>query len=45
VVFEGAPEVPGQPRGKRGAPPPAYVTDFLATFEGLALVQSLHAIK
>src|SRR5262249_32233061 len=32
--FEGAPHVPGQPEGI-GAPPPTYVSEFLATADGL----------
>src|SRR5438552_15170567 len=33
--FEGAPSVPGAPQAKGTTPSPAYVTDFLATSEGL----------
>jgi transcriptional regulator with XRE-family HTH domain len=35
--FEGAPSVPGTPQVTETAPSPAYVTDFLATSDGLAL--------
>ena len=43
--FEGAPSVPGAPRTKGIAPSPAYVTDFLATREGLALIKAFMRIK
>jgi transcriptional regulator with XRE-family HTH domain len=43
--FEGAPNVPGQPEGLREAPSPAYVSDFLATSEGLALTKAFTRIK
>ncbi len=43
--FEGAPGVPGAPRAKGTAPSPAYVTDFLATREGLALTKAFMRIK
>ena len=43
--FEGAPNVPGQPDGLREAPSPAYVSDFLATSEGLALTKAFTRIK
>src|SRR3981189_2575918 len=33
--FGGAPRPPGKPAGRGYAPPPAYVTDFLATTDGL----------
>src|SRR5712664_3195721 len=33
--FEGAPTLPGQPKGSSDAPSPAYVTDFLASSDGL----------
>ena len=35
--FEDAPLLSGQHRGTKEAPSPAYVSDFLATSEGLAL--------
>src|SRR5256714_1857091 len=38
--FEGAPSPPGRPAGLEEAPSPAYVTDFLATNDGLALVKA-----
>jgi transcriptional regulator with XRE-family HTH domain len=37
--FEGAPHLPGQPQEFGEAPSPAYVFDFLATTEGLALTK------
>ncbi len=44
--FEGAPNLPGQPTdGLREAPSPAYVSDFLATSEGLALTKAFMRIK
>jgi transcriptional regulator with XRE-family HTH domain len=44
--FEGAPDMPGQATdGMREAPSPAYVSDFLATSEGLALTKAFMRIK
>jgi transcriptional regulator with XRE-family HTH domain len=44
--FEGAPGVPGQqPDGLAEAPSPAYVSDFLATSDGLALTKAFMRIK
>src|SRR6266849_9042510 len=43
--FEGAPSVPGAPQAKGAAPSPAYVTDFLATTDGLALTKAFMQIK
>jgi len=43
--FEGVPHLPGQPQGIGEAPSPAYVFDFLATTEGLALTTSFMRIK
>jgi len=44
--FEGAPNVPGYPsRDSAEAPSPAYVSDFLATSDGIALVKAFMAIK
>ena len=43
--FEGAPPPPGRPQGLGEAPSPAYVTDFLATSEGLALVRAFMRIE
>jgi len=40
--FEGT---PGQSKAKDDAPSPAYVTDFLATRNGLALTKSFMKIK
>ena len=45
--FEGAPDLPagaGQ-NGSGGAPSPAYVSDFLATADGLALTKAFMQIK
>ena len=43
--FEGAPSLHSQPDGLREAPSPAYVSDFLATSEGLALIKAFMRIK
>jgi transcriptional regulator with XRE-family HTH domain len=44
--FEGAPQTPGQPASGFGeAPSPAYVSDFLATSDGLALTKAFMGIK
>jgi len=46
--FEGAPQIPGQegsPVGMDEAPSPAYVSDFLATSDGLALTKAFMRIK
>jgi len=43
--FEGAPHLPGQPEGIGDAPSPAYVFDFLATTDGLALTKAFMRIK
>jgi transcriptional regulator with XRE-family HTH domain len=44
--FEGAPTIPGAPRaeGMAEAPSPAYVSDFLATPDGLALTKAFMRI-
>ena len=42
--FEGAPAPPGRPQGLEDAPSPAYVTDFLATSDGLTLVKAFMRI-
>jgi len=43
--FEGAPDLPdGTPSGMNGAPSPAYVSEFLATSDGLALTKSFMRI-
>jgi transcriptional regulator with XRE-family HTH domain len=45
-LFEGAPNVPGHhPTGMAEAPSPAYVADFLATSDGLALTKAFMHIK
>jgi len=45
--FEGAPHSPGGPAstGMAEAPSPAYVSDFLATSDGLSLTKSFMRIK
>jgi transcriptional regulator with XRE-family HTH domain len=44
--FEGAPSVPGAPQAKgTAAPSPGYVSDFLATKDGLALIKAFTQIK
>ena len=43
--FEGAPSVPGTPQATERAPSPAYVTDFFATSDGLALTKAFTRIK
>ena len=44
--FEGAPNIGGHSSdGVRDAPSPAYVSDFLATSEGLALTKAFMRIK
>jgi transcriptional regulator with XRE-family HTH domain len=43
--FEGAPHLPGKATGMSEAPSPAYVSDFLATSEGLALTKAFMRIK
>jgi transcriptional regulator with XRE-family HTH domain len=42
--FEGAPHMPGH-SGMGEAPSPAYVSDFLATSDGLSLTKSFMKIK
>ena len=43
--FEGAPHVPAQPQGIGDAPSPAYVLDFFAMADGLALAKAFMRIK
>jgi transcriptional regulator with XRE-family HTH domain len=43
--FEGAPDLPGQPTGFGGAPSPAYVSEFLATNDGLTLTKAFMRIS
>jgi transcriptional regulator with XRE-family HTH domain len=43
--FEGAPNLPGSGDVAREAPSPAFVSDFLATSEGLALTKAFMRIK
>ena len=43
--FEGGPATKGEPTGQHSAPSPAYVSAFLATADGLALVKAFMALK
>jgi transcriptional regulator with XRE-family HTH domain len=43
--FEGAPNLHGSTEGMKEAPSPAYVSDFLATSEGLSLTKAFMRIK
>jgi transcriptional regulator with XRE-family HTH domain len=43
--FEGAPDLPAGPAGMLEAPSPSYVSDFLATSDGLALTKAFMRIK
>jgi transcriptional regulator with XRE-family HTH domain len=43
--FEGAPHIPGQPEGIGEAPWPDYVSEFLATTDGLALTKAFMRLK
>jgi transcriptional regulator with XRE-family HTH domain len=43
--FEGAPDVPGQPEETGEVPWPAYVSEFLATTDGLALTKAFMRVK
>jgi transcriptional regulator with XRE-family HTH domain len=43
--FEGAPAISGRTPGMGEAPSPAYVSDFLATSDGLALTKAFMRIK
>jgi transcriptional regulator with XRE-family HTH domain len=43
--FEGAPVVPGTPKAKAASPMPDYVSEFLATSDGLALTKAFRLIK
>ena len=43
--FEGAPNLHGPVDGGKEAPSPAYVSDFLATSEGLSLTKAFMRIK
>jgi transcriptional regulator with XRE-family HTH domain len=43
--FDGAPGLPGASNGAGTAPSPAYVTDFLATSNGLALTRAFMRIE
>ena len=43
--FEGLPPSPGASKGTAEAPSPAYVSDFLASSDGLSLVKAFMQIK
>jgi transcriptional regulator with XRE-family HTH domain len=43
--FEDGPTLNGQHGGSQGAPSPIYVSDFLATSDGLALAKAFMRIK
>jgi transcriptional regulator with XRE-family HTH domain len=43
--FEGSPREPGSRHSETDTPLPTYVTDFLATSEGLALTKAFMQIK
>jgi transcriptional regulator with XRE-family HTH domain len=43
--FEGSPHAPGHSGGMSEAPSPAYVSDFLATSDGLSLTKAFMRIK
>ena len=44
-LYEGAPDLQGQPAGFSDAPSPAYVADFMTTSEGLQLMKAFVRIK
>ena len=44
-LFEGAPNLPALPKGSASAPSTAYVYEFLATHDGLALTKAFMAIR
>jgi transcriptional regulator with XRE-family HTH domain len=44
-LFEGAPDLPGQTWTRPDAPSPAYVSEFLASSDGLALVKAFAKIN
>jgi transcriptional regulator with XRE-family HTH domain len=43
--FEGSPSLPGSGNGVKDAPSASYVSDFLATSEGLSLTKAFTRIK
>ena len=43
--FEGAPDLPAGTSGANDAPSPSYVSDFLASSDGLALTKAFMRIK
>jgi transcriptional regulator with XRE-family HTH domain len=43
--FEGAPHLPGHAGGTSEVPSPAFVSDFLATSDGLSLTKAFMRIK
>jgi len=44
-LFEGAPRLPEQPEGIGAPPMPTYVSEFLATIDGLALTKAFMELK
>jgi transcriptional regulator with XRE-family HTH domain len=44
-LFEGAPHVASDPKAGGDAPEPAYIFDFLATSDGLALTKAFTRIR
>jgi hypothetical protein len=44
-LFEGAPPVAGQPKAADASPLPDYVSEFLATSDGLALMKAFTRLK
>jgi transcriptional regulator with XRE-family HTH domain len=44
-LFDGAPDTPGSTRSAKDTPSPAYVADFLATSDGLALTKAFMQIE
>jgi transcriptional regulator with XRE-family HTH domain len=43
--FDGGPATNGKPTGQQSVPSPAFVSTFLATADGLALVKAFTTIK
>jgi transcriptional regulator with XRE-family HTH domain len=44
-LFDGAPDTPGSTRSAKDTPSPAYVAEFLATSDGLALTKAFMQIE
>ena len=43
--FEGGPAANGKPTGQQSAPSPAYVSTFVASTDGLALIKAFTALR